>query len=93
MTKSNSQTHLNTRSEERLQSFAQLRNRPARTLLEEAVEQYLDREERRAAFLADGVEAWGRYVSTGLHLTADEADAWLAELEGGKDVDPPKCHA
>ena len=28
----------------------------------------------------------------GLHVTADEADAWLSKLEAGKKAAPPKCH-
>jgi predicted transcriptional regulator len=32
------------------------------------------------------------YRTTGLHVTAEEADAWLAKLEQGNDVDPPECH-
>jgi hypothetical protein len=29
---------------------------------------------------------------TGLHVTAEEADAWLAKLEAGKRAGIPKCH-
>ncbi|MGE0283543.1 MAG: CopG family ribbon-helix-helix protein [Rhizobiaceae bacterium] len=85
--------HLDAKSDERLRHIAERRKRSPRVLLLEAVEQYLDREERRASFLADAVDAWENYQSTGLHVTDDEADQWLAELEGGKDVEPPKCHA
>lgn len=35
--------------------------------------------------------AWANYQATGLHLTGDEADAWLARLKAGEDVDPPAC--
>lgn len=31
--------------------------------------------------------------ATGLHVSAEEADAWLAELEQGHDLEPPVCHA
>ena len=27
-----------------------------------------------------------------VHVTAEEADAWLAKLEAGEDADPPSCH-
>ena len=30
---------------------------------------------------------------TGLHLTQEEVEAWLMELEAGKDVEPPECHS
>jgi len=43
------------------------------------------------AFRKEAVEAWEHYQSTGLHVTAAEADAWLAELEAGHDVEPPRA--
>jgi predicted transcriptional regulator len=38
------------------------------------------------------LSAWAEYQATGLHLTFEEADAWLARLEQGQDADPPECH-
>lgn len=32
------------------------------------------------------------YQVTGLHVTVEEADAWLAKLEAGQDIEPPECH-
>ena len=40
----------------------------------------------------DTLASWEEYQLTGLHVTAKEADAWLAKLEAGKDSMPPKCH-
>ena len=40
----------------------------------------------------DALAAWDSYQATGVHVTADEADAWLARLEAGEDVEPPECH-
>ncbi len=40
----------------------------------------------------DAVAAWSRYQTTGQHVTAEEADAWLAKLEAGEDAAPPECH-
>jgi predicted transcriptional regulator len=61
-------------------------------MMREAIAQYLEREERREAFRQDGIRAWEEYQATGLHLIEAEADAWLAELEAGRDADPPACH-
>jgi hypothetical protein len=36
--------------------------------------------------------AWIHYQMTGQHVTAEEADTWLAKLEAGKVVAPPNCH-
>ncbi len=35
---------------------------------------------------------WTEYQKTGLHVTAEEADTWLDELETGKVTEPPRPH-
>jgi predicted transcriptional regulator len=45
-------------------------------------------EEKREAFRQATLKAWEEYRATGLHMTADEADAWLAQLEQGNDIEP-----
>jgi predicted transcriptional regulator len=60
--------------------------------MREAVEQYVEREERREQFRRDALTARTDYQSTGLHVTAEESDAWLAKLEAGKRAVVPKCH-
>ncbi|MCE7031164.1 ribbon-helix-helix protein, CopG family [Lysobacter sp. GX 14042] len=77
----------------RVQRLAQARQRSSHWLMLEAVEQYVDREERREASRVTASKAWEDYQRTGLHVTAGEADAWMARLESGKDADPPECHA
>jgi len=57
-----------------------------------AITQYVDREEKREAFRQDSLKAWESFRATGLHVSADEADAWMAQLEHGQDVEPPECH-
>jgi predicted transcriptional regulator len=60
--------------------------------MREAIEQYMEREEKREEFRLSAVAAWNDYQATGQHVTASEADAWLAKLEDGEDVEPPECH-
>jgi predicted transcriptional regulator len=79
-------------TKERIGRLAQARQRTAHWLMREAIQQYLEREEKREAFRQDGMRAWDEYQATGRHLTAKEADAWLAKLEAGKDIEPPECH-
>jgi predicted transcriptional regulator len=52
----------------------------------------MDRKEKREQFHQDASAAWAHYQTTGLHVTAKEADAWLTKLEAGEDAAPPKCH-
>jgi len=78
---------------ERLKRLADARQRTSHWLMREAIRQYLEREEKREAFRQDAITAWNEYQATGLHVTLEEADAWLAKLEADKDVAPPECHA
>lgn len=77
----------------RVQHLAEARRRSSHWIMREAISQYVDREEKRESFKQDAVRAWEEYETTGLHLTSEEADAWLAKLEAGEDAEPPKCHA
>ena len=79
-------------TKERLAHLAVARQRTPHWMILQAVRQYVDREEKREAFRQDGIRAWNEYQATGLHATAAEADAWLAKLEAGQDVEPPECH-
>lgn len=76
----------------RVKRLAEVRHRTSHWLMREAITQYVDREEKREAFRQDTLKAWETYRTTGLHVTGDEADAWLAQLEQGNDIEPPACH-
>ena len=76
----------------RVQRLADVRQRSAHWLMREAVEQYVEREEVREQMRQDALAAWTEYQVTGLHVTGEEADAWLAKLEAGEDAEPPECH-
>jgi predicted transcriptional regulator len=83
---------LDVKTKKRVQQLASARRRSAHWVMREAIEQYVEREEKREQLRQDALAAWTHYQATGLHATADEADAWLARLEAGKKVAPPKCH-
>ena len=76
----------------RIKRLADVRHRSSHWLMLEAIRQYIDREEKREAFRQDGIKAWNEYQATGLHVTMEEADAWLSNLESGLDEAPPECH-
>jgi predicted transcriptional regulator len=83
---------LDPETKERVQRLAAVRRRTPHWILREAVEQYVDREENRERMRQAALSAWDHYQETGLHVTAGEADAWLAKLEAGRKAAPPKCH-
>ncbi len=76
----------------RVQHLAEVRQRSAHWLMREAIEQYVEREERREAFKRDSLNAWEDYQATGLHATADEVEKWLASWGTDEEVPPPQCH-
>ena len=77
---------------ERLKNLAEARKQSAHAVMLQAIESYVEREEKREAFRQEGIAAWEEYQRTGLHLTGEEVDTWLKELAKGKYVEPPKCH-
>lgn len=76
----------------RIEHLAESRRRTTHWMMREAIQQYIEREEKREAFRQDGIRAWNEYQATGLHVTLNEADDWLAKLEAGQDENPPECH-
>jgi len=83
---------LDPETKDRIQRLAKARRRTPHWIMREAVEQYIDREEKREQFRQDALSAWEHYQATGLHASAAEADRWLAKLELGKKATAPKCH-
>jgi predicted transcriptional regulator len=84
---------LDTEIEERVRRIASVRRQSPHSIMREAIEQYVEREEKREHFRQDALAAWANYQKTGLHVTAEEADAWLAKLEAGEEATAPECHA
>ena len=76
----------------RVRHLAQVRRRTSHWIMREAIAQYFERKEKREAFKPDALQAWEGFRQTGLHLSAEEADAWLAQLEAGEDAELPECH-
>jgi predicted transcriptional regulator len=91
-TTSTTSLKLDAETKDRVQRLAAARRRSAHWVMREAVEQYVDREEKRLQFHQDALAAWANYLATGLHVSATEADAWLARLEAGEEAAPPECH-
>ena len=77
---------------DRLKRLAGAKGRSTHWMLRQAVSQYLMREEAREAFRAAGLHTGDQYQVTGLHVTHDDADAWLARLQAGEDAAVPQGH-
>ena len=92
MATSSTSVKLETELKERVQKLALARKRTSHWLMKEAIEQYVAREEVREADIRDARASWEHYKATGLHLTFEEMDDWLAKLEAGNDAELPACH-
>lgn len=46
----------------------------------------------REAFRLDTLKAWEEFKATGLHVTQDEAEAWLASLGTEHELPVPTPH-
>ncbi len=83
---------LDSETQTRIKLLAAARDRSPHWMMREAITQYVEREERKEAFRRDTLDAWQEFQETGLHLSLEEADLWLAgwgtETEGGV----PVCH-
>jgi predicted transcriptional regulator len=91
-TSSTTSLKLGNELKERVQRLAAAQRRTPHWVMREAVEQYVGREEKREQLRQDALAAWNHYQTTGLHVTAEEADAWLTKLAAGEDAEAPECH-
>ncbi len=80
------------KTKERIQALASVRKRSTHALMLEALETFIDREESREAWRQEGIRAYNDFQMAGLHVTGEEADAWLARLESGDHAEMPECH-
>jgi predicted transcriptional regulator len=78
--------------DERLDRLAADQNRPKQFIIDEALGEYLLREEQLAGERREIEESWEHYQRTGLHLTNDEVMAWLERRARGEDIPMPECH-
>ncbi len=76
----------------RMEHLAKARRRTTHWMMREAIQQYVDREEKRETFRKETLEAWEEFQVTGLHATADEVDTWLASWGTDNEMPAPLCH-
>ncbi|OGT68915.1 MAG: CopG family transcriptional regulator [Gammaproteobacteria bacterium RIFCSPHIGHO2_12_FULL_45_9] len=77
---------------ERIQKLAEAKQRSLHWLMLEAIQQYLEREEKQQAFREAAEDSWKAYQETGLHVTGKEVSDWLATWGTSEKKAPPKCH-
>lgn len=58
----------------------------------QAIESYVEREEKREALRQEAKAAHEHYVQTGLHLTNAEVIDWMDKIIQGEKTPLPPCH-
>jgi len=61
-------------------------------MMRQAVQEYLEREEKRETLRREALESWDEYQRTGLHVTIQEVRQWVDSLGSENAPEPPKCH-
>jgi hypothetical protein len=49
-------------------------------------------DEERQAWYNEAIESWREYKRTGRHITLEELEAWVDQLETDPNAPPPECH-
>ena len=80
------------KTKERYKNLAQIKDRSSHWMMREAINQYVDKEEKRESFRQDAVNSWNEYQETGLHVTGDEVIKWLNTWGTDDEKDEPECH-
>ena len=78
---------------ERVKAVAEMRERSANHIMNDAIASYVEEAERRAALRAELIESHRDYVEGGrLHLTHDEVVDWMARRRLDRNAPMPKLH-
>jgi len=76
----------------RIQKLADNKDRSPHWIMRAALQEYVAREEARASFKKEALDAWTAYKETGLHLSGEEVQQWLVTWGTDKEAASPVCH-
>lgn len=82
---------LDSDSKNRMQRLANVRHRSAHSMMVEAIQQYLEREEPLEQFRNDMEAVWEDYQLTGKHAPASEVFAWMESWFTDNEKSAPSC--
>lgn len=68
-----------------------MRKRTPHWLMKAAIEDYIEREEKREAFREEAVASWEKYQMDGRHLSFDDVQNWLKNWGTDKSDSMPPC--
>ncbi len=76
----------------RIASLASIKQRTPHYLMKEAILDYVRREEAQQNFIKAANTSFEHYKETGLHLTLDEFNAWVDEVQSDPGKQITRCH-
>lgn len=77
---------------ERLGHLANAKKRTAHALAREAIQRFVEQEETYENNRKEAIASYEEYLETGLHITLDEADNWMATWGTNNEKEMPICH-
>lgn len=77
---------------ERLGHLANAKKRTAHALAREAIQRFVEQEEVYENSRREAIASYEEYLETGLHITLDEADDWIATWGTTNEKEAPICH-
>jgi predicted transcriptional regulator len=78
--------------QDRIASLASAKKRTPHYLMKEAILEHLQKEEARQNFIAAAESSFVHYNDTGLHITLDEFDSWVDQVQQDPNTPMPECH-
>ena len=79
-------------TKKRLRRLAKTKKRTQHYLMKEAIDQYIEKEEKQEELRRSALEAYQDYQETGLHLTGNEVINWLQTWGNDAETEAPECH-
>ncbi len=77
---------------DRIATLAYAKKRTPHYLMKQAILEYVQREETRQNFIMAAEASFEHYKEAGLHITLDEFDIWVDQVQENPDAPIPKCH-
>ena len=77
---------------QRINHLAEARHRSSHSMMIEAINQYLEREERLEQFRDEMEDVWAEYQRTGLHATGEQVFTWMESWFSEDEKTAPVCH-
>jgi predicted transcriptional regulator len=75
----------------RLKVLAQIKNCQPHEVIQQALLQYLDAEEKQLAFIFSLHQATAEYEKSGLHISLDAYQAWVKNIQTQPNEPLPPC--